>query len=118
MQQLTEDYPAAAASHQQALQLFHELGNQPGQAEVLNNLGELMTRFSATQDAHHHHTRALAIARGIGAPLEQARALEGLGRRTSKTATTAKGGTGCVRLSRFTSASGPRALRVQRNPQP
>jgi hypothetical protein len=47
---------------------------------ALNNLGELSFRTSATQEARSHHSQALAIARGIGAPLEEARALEGIGR--------------------------------------
>ena len=79
MQQETGDYPAAAASHQQALALFRDLGNRLGQAEALNRLGELSTRTSATGQARERHTQALAIARDLGAPLEEARALEGLG---------------------------------------
>ena len=74
------DYPAAAASHQQALELFGDLGNLVGQAEALNRLGELSLRTSATGQARNQHTRALAIARDIGATPEEARALEGLGR--------------------------------------
>jgi tetratricopeptide (TPR) repeat protein len=80
VQQLTGDYPAAAASHQQALALFGDLGNRLGQAEALNNLGELSSRTSATGQAREHHNGALEIARDISAPLEEARALEGTGR--------------------------------------
>ena len=79
MQQETGDYPAAAASHQQALALFGDLGNRLGQAEALNRLGELSLRTSATGQARDQHTQALAIARDIGAAPEEARALEGLG---------------------------------------
>jgi tetratricopeptide (TPR) repeat protein len=79
VQQLTGDYETAADSHQQALELFCELGSRLGQAEALNRLGELSSRTSATQQAHERHTRALAIAREIGVPFEEARALEGLG---------------------------------------
>ena len=50
-----------------------------GQAYVLNSLGELASRTAATCQARDHHSQALAIAREIGAPLEQARALEGTG---------------------------------------
>ncbi len=39
MQQLTGDYPAAAASQQQVLELHRDLGNLNGQAYALNNLG-------------------------------------------------------------------------------
>jgi tetratricopeptide (TPR) repeat protein len=60
--------------------LFCDLGNRLGQAEALNNLGELSSRTSATGQARDHHNGALEIARDIGAPLEEARALEGTGR--------------------------------------
>ena len=79
MQQETGDYPAAVASHQQALALFVDLGNLLGQAEALNRLGELATRTTDTPQARKHHTQALAIARDISAAPEEARALEGLG---------------------------------------
>jgi hypothetical protein len=46
---------------------------------VLNSLGELASRTSATSQARDHQTQALAIARQIGAPLQEARALEGIG---------------------------------------
>ena len=80
MQQEAGDYPAAAASHQQALRLFTDLGNQLGQAEALNRLGELAARTADTARAREHHARALAIARDLAAAPEEARALEGLGR--------------------------------------
>jgi tetratricopeptide (TPR) repeat protein/transcriptional regulator with XRE-family HTH domain len=77
VQQLTGDFPAAAASHQQALRLLHSVRHE--RAQVLNSLGELASRTSATQQARDYHSQALAIARDIGAPLEEARALEGIG---------------------------------------
>jgi Tfp pilus assembly protein PilF len=46
---------------------------------VLNNLGDLLSRSSAGRQALDHYAQALAIARDLGAPLQQARALEGLG---------------------------------------
>jgi tetratricopeptide (TPR) repeat protein len=49
------------------------------EAEALNNLGQLAVRTSATKQAREHHTHALAIARDLGVPLEEARALEGIG---------------------------------------
>src|SRR6266545_378003 len=76
---VTGDYPAAAASYQQALALFGDLGNLLGQAEAHNNLGQLATRTAETPQARGHHAQALAIARDLSAPLEEARALEGLG---------------------------------------
>jgi len=79
LQQLTGDYPAATASHQQALALFADLGSRLGQAEALNRLGELATRTTNTPQARDQHTRALAIARDISVAPEEARALEGIG---------------------------------------
>jgi len=79
VQQETGDYPAAAASHQQALTLFGDLGDRLGQAEALNRLGELAARTADSAQAREHHTQALATARDLGAAPEQARALEGLG---------------------------------------
>jgi tetratricopeptide (TPR) repeat protein len=73
------DYPAAAASHHQALARFREVGHLLGQAEALNRLGELSLRTSATAQAREQHTRALAIAQDISAAPEEARALEGIG---------------------------------------
>jgi tetratricopeptide (TPR) repeat protein len=79
VQQLTGDYPAAAASHQHALELLRDLGDPLGQAEALNHLAELSLRTSAAGPARDQHIRALAIARDLGASPEEARALEGLG---------------------------------------
>jgi tetratricopeptide (TPR) repeat protein len=80
VQQLTGNHPAAATSHQQALQLFRDVGERRGQADVLNSLGELAARTSATHQARKQHSQALTIARDIGVPFEEARAREGLGR--------------------------------------
>jgi Tfp pilus assembly protein PilF len=77
--QRTGDYPAAAASHQQALQIAREIGARDGQAEVLNSVGELLTRTAHTGQARDHHNQALAIARDIPLPIEEARAREGIG---------------------------------------
>jgi Tetratricopeptide repeat len=46
---------------------------------VLNGLGELSSRTAETQQARDYHSQALVIARGLGAPREEARALEGIG---------------------------------------
>jgi len=59
---------------------MRKAGDRYGQADVLNSLGELASRTSATSQAREYHSQALAIARHIGAPLEEARALEGTGR--------------------------------------
>ena len=75
----TGDYPAAATSLTQALGIYGELGDRGRQAEVLNDLGEVLSRSADSHQARDHHARALAIAREISVPVEEARALEGLG---------------------------------------
>jgi tetratricopeptide (TPR) repeat protein/transcriptional regulator with XRE-family HTH domain len=78
--QLTGDFAAATASHEQALAVWRVWCDSLGQAEVLNSLGELALRRSASADSLLHHGQALALARDIGAPFEEARALEGMAR--------------------------------------
>jgi Tfp pilus assembly protein PilF len=62
------------------LEQFRGIGDRLGQAEALNNLGELLCQTTASHQARDHHMQALTIAHEIGAPLEEARALEGIGR--------------------------------------
>jgi hypothetical protein len=64
----------------EAIELFRDLGSRHDLAMALNSLGELSSRTSAPQEARSHHREALALARELGAPLEEARALEGIGR--------------------------------------
>ena len=80
MQQLTGDYPAAETSHLQALTLYRDLAggrNRPRCSTASENCrpGAQTARRPAD-----YHDQALAIARDVGAPLEEARALEGIGR--------------------------------------
>jgi len=88
----TGDYPAAAISLQQALSLYRGPGdradpadppnshrNRTGEAAALNSLGWLASRTAKPGLARDHHAQALAIARDIGVPLEEGRALEGIG---------------------------------------
>jgi tetratricopeptide (TPR) repeat protein len=114
VQQETGDYPAAAASHQQALALFEDLGNPLGQAEALNRLGELSLRTSATGQARDQHTRALAIGRDISAAPEEARALEGIGQAHIHDGNLSEG-TACLRqaLTIYQRINSPSAQRVQ-----
>ena len=70
---------AAAASHQQALELCRDTGDRLGQAETLNCLGELSSRTADGRQARDHHAQALVIARELGTPLQEAHALEGIG---------------------------------------
>ena len=80
VQQLTGDHPAAAASLTQALQLFGDLGDRHGQAGASINLGELLFLSSAHRQARNYFATALSLARAINTPVEEARALEGIGR--------------------------------------
>ncbi len=80
VQELTGDYPAATASLTRALQLFGDLGDRRGQAGTSINLGELLFLSSAHREARGHFAQALSMARDINTPVEEARALEGIGR--------------------------------------
>jgi tetratricopeptide (TPR) repeat protein len=79
-QTVTGDYPSAATSVTQALELFRDFGDRHGEAAASINLGELLCLSSPHREARSYYDRALSIARDINAPLEQARALEGIGR--------------------------------------
>jgi tetratricopeptide (TPR) repeat protein len=74
------NYTTAAALLAQALEKYRELGDRLGEAECLNNVGELSRVTSAPAKALAHYEHAQAIAADLAAPLEQARALEGIGR--------------------------------------
>ena len=68
--------PVRRVSHSSLGDRGRDADEPYGQAYVLNSLGELASRTSATCQARDYHSQALAIAREIGAPLEEARALE------------------------------------------
>ena len=46
---------------------------------LAHSLGELLSRTGGSDRASGHHARALALTRDVSAPLEEARALEGIG---------------------------------------
>src|SRR6185312_15974447 len=69
---------ASASTLAQALRLYRTLGHRLGQAEVFNSLGDLrMTEMPG--QARAPYEQALVIAQEIGALLEEAHALEGIG---------------------------------------
>ena len=72
MQQLTGDYPAAAASQQQALALFRDLGDLHGQADALNCLGVVQQETGDYPAAAASQQQALALFRDLGDLLGQA----------------------------------------------
>ena len=89
-------------------------GSRLGQAETLNCLGELASRTADGRQARDHHAQALAIAREIGTPLEEARALEGIGRSHLHDGHASEG-TACLRqaLTIYQRIAAPAARRVQ-----
>jgi hypothetical protein len=72
---------------------------------VLNSLGELFSRCAANKKACDFYTQGLTIAREVGAPLEEARALEGIGRCYVHDGDVGVGVATCGRHSASTSAS-------------
>jgi tetratricopeptide (TPR) repeat protein len=62
VQYMIGDYPAAAASVEQALALYRNLDYRYGEGEALNNLGQVLWASGAAADAHNHHVQALGIA--------------------------------------------------------
>ena len=78
----------------------------------MNDDAELATGVSATGQARRRHTQARAIVRDLSTDPE-ARALEGLGQCRLQHATPARAPRTGGRHSRSTSASQPRARRVQ-----
>ena len=116
MQQLTGDYPAAAASHQQALELFRDLGDRHGQAEALNSLGELSSRTADSQQARDHHARRWPSPATSAPPWKKHAPWKESAAATSTTATPAKAPPTCGRHSPSTSASEPPPPGASRKP--
>jgi hypothetical protein len=83
---------------------------------VLNSLGELSSRRAAGQQARDYHNQALTLARQVGAPLEEARALTESATATSVTATPAKEPPTCGMHSPSTSALAPQPPGASRTP--
>jgi tetratricopeptide (TPR) repeat protein/transcriptional regulator with XRE-family HTH domain len=77
-QHLSDAYEAAESTLTEALDLYRKLGHRLGQAEALNNLADVQS-VSSPDEARMLYEQALDIARGIATPLEEARALEGIG---------------------------------------
>jgi tetratricopeptide (TPR) repeat protein len=73
------DLAGAVVAFDQALAIFRDLGDRCGEAEALNNWGMLLIS-SDPPAAQERFRSALQLAKEIECPLEEARALEGLGR--------------------------------------
>jgi tetratricopeptide (TPR) repeat protein len=80
VQRLTGDCPAAAASVARALELSRDLGDRRGQAGASINMGKVLFLSSAYREARTYFAQGLRIARDISTPVEEAEALEGIGR--------------------------------------
>ncbi|MFF2960544.1 cyclophane-containing RiPP biosynthesis TPR protein HaaT [Streptomyces sp. NPDC057963] len=70
----------AFEAFQQSLEILRELGDRCGEAEVLNHWGMLLHASGDWAASRGYFEQALGLARDIRCPLEQARALEGIGR--------------------------------------
>ncbi|CAM5620752.1 hypothetical protein SAVIM338S_05809 [Streptomyces avidinii] len=70
---------AAIRNLSAAYDLSEQIGDRQGRAELLNDLGEVRLTLGdgTAEDAHREAT---VLARDVGSPLEEARALAGLGR--------------------------------------
>jgi tetratricopeptide (TPR) repeat protein len=106
------DYQAAAESYRQAVQFFGDIEDASAYAEVWINLGEVESLTGATSQAREHFDQALALARQYGMPLEEARALEGLGRSHLRDQIRGEPPHSCGGRSPFTSASAHRTHRA------
>ncbi|WOX11441.1 cyclophane-containing RiPP biosynthesis TPR protein HaaT [Streptomyces sp. N50] len=77
---LVGEQDGAVEAFRQSLEILRELGDHCGEAEVLNHWGALLRTSGDPAAGREHFERALGLARDIRCPLEQARALEGIGR--------------------------------------
>jgi tetratricopeptide (TPR) repeat protein/transcriptional regulator with XRE-family HTH domain len=79
LQRETGDYPAAAASLAQAIELYGDVGYQHGQVDALEQLGFLRVLTGDYPAAAASYRQALVLARGAGDRDGQAWNLMGLG---------------------------------------
>lgn len=76
----TGDHLGSSECLDEALVLYDELGHSLGQAEVLNHKGTLDRISGKLTSAMDYYERARQLALSVGSPLEEGRALEGLGK--------------------------------------
>jgi tetratricopeptide (TPR) repeat protein len=77
---MTGETQAAIADLTAGLAILRELGDRCGEAELLNDWGTLLQRTNQPSASIEQFRNALRLARDIRCPLEEARALEGIGR--------------------------------------
>jgi tetratricopeptide (TPR) repeat protein len=78
--QETQEYDRAASLHEEALATFREFADRHGQTEVLNYRGSLLQRMGEIAAARDSYRLGLEVAREVGNPMEEAKALVGIGR--------------------------------------
>jgi tetratricopeptide (TPR) repeat protein/transcriptional regulator with XRE-family HTH domain len=76
---LTDDIPAAAEAHEEALGIYRDLGDRLGEADSLNELGNVLWLSGDSTAAAQAQERALGIYREIGSAPGEANALDSLG---------------------------------------
>jgi tetratricopeptide (TPR) repeat protein len=74
------DFSGALADQERALALYRDIDDRVSQAEVLNNIGDILLTASDLRAARERYELALALVAQTAAPMERARALEGLAR--------------------------------------
>ena len=75
MRRLTGEYPAAAWDLEEALGIYRDLGDHPGQTMALNNLGLIRHETGDFAAAARDLEEALNISRGTSDRLDLANAL-------------------------------------------
>jgi len=75
-----DDHAAASELYQRAHDLFSEIGDTSGMAEVLNGLGGVAARRGEDAAARELYERSLAVAGEAASREERVTALQGLGR--------------------------------------
>jgi len=76
---MTGDYPAATQVHEQALDIYRDLGDRGGEVTALNERGTLHRVSADLARAEWCHRRALELARAIASSWDEAHSLAGLG---------------------------------------
>jgi tetratricopeptide (TPR) repeat protein len=74
------DYRGAAKALEEGLGISRDIDDRGGEAETLNELGELHRVRGDSALAAHYHRQSLGLAREISSPWDEAHALAGLGR--------------------------------------
>ena len=77
---MTGDYLAAVGLLEQARDIYRGVGDRHGESVTLIETGAMHLTRGDPKQARAHYQRAMQLARTIGSQLEEARALEGIGK--------------------------------------